>query len=470
MVLSTKKNRAIAYCRVSTITQEEGRSLEFQIKKCKEFCEFQGYNLVNIVEDVESGGNDLRKGFLLLLEKIRNKEFDVLVVYESSRISRVTITMLNFVLELQRSNIHFVSISQPELNTTTPTGMLFFQIQATLSEYERKQISIRVKSNKWARAKEGIWQGGKLPLGYKKDPKNNDNILVDEEEAEIVRGMYEYFINCRSIKKTADLFNKHSSSIKWILSNEFYIGLFRYGKKENNINTGNITVHENYKFFEGKHEAIIDKETFNLVQSILKTRQRSVISKTSLMFGGLIRCPCGSKLYSHKNSGGFHYRCNECDKSISARKIEPVIIKELFKLSELSDLNNASLDIEKRKKELEILKNSLNSFEKEKDRCKHMFRKGHLSEKELDKEMEELTSKTNSIKYEINILSEVIKKENINKQEVNNLEILKEVLNNMENDDFEDIKTMFKLLIDHIDFISRDPLKVKIYLKQKRVD
>ncbi len=463
--MKNEELRAVAYCRVSTIIQEEGRSLEFQIKKCQDFCELKGYNLIEIIEDVESGGNDKREGFLLLLDKIKNKEFDVLVVYESSRISRVTLTMLNFVLELQKSNIHFVSISQPELNTTTPTGMLFFQIQATLSEYERKQISVRVKSNKWARAKEGIWQGGKLPIGYKKDIENNDIILVDEENAQVVKDIFHYFISCRSLQDTANLFNKHSSSIRWILSNDFYIGKFRYGKKENNINTGRVILHDDYKYFNGKHEPIIDKETFYLTQTILNLRQRKVISKASLLFGGFIRCTCGTKFYSHRNSGGLHYRCDNCGKSISARKIHPVIFKELFKLSELEDLNNTNLNFENKKQEINILNNSLKAFEKEKDRCRHMFRKGHLTEKELDTEMQELNSKINSIKYEISILNGVINNEENKKINTDNLKLLKEVLENMEDNDIMDLKNMFRLLIDHIDFISRNPLTVKIFLR-----
>ena len=463
--MKNEELRAVAYCRVSTIIQEEGRSLEFQIKKCQDFCELKGYNLIEIIEDVESGGNDKREGFLLLLDKIKNKEFDVLVVYESSRISRVTLTMLNFVLELQKSNIHFVSISQPELNTTTPTGMLFFQIQATLSEYERKQISVRVKSNKWARAKEGIWQGGKLPIGYKKDIENNDIILVDEENAQVVKDIFHYFISCRSLQDTANLFNKHSSSIRWILSNDFYIGKFRYGKKENNINTGRVILHDDYKYFNGKHEPIIDKETFYLTQTILNLRQRKVISKASLLFGGFIRCTCGTKFYSHRNSGGLHYRCDNCGKSISARKIHPVIFKELFKLSELEDLNNTNLNLENKKQEINILNNSLKAFEKEKDRCRHMFRKGHLTEKELDTEMQELNSKINSIKYEISILNGVINNEENKKINTDNLKLLKEVLENTEDNDIMDLKNMFRLLIDHIDFISRNPLTVKIFLR-----
>ena len=94
-----------------------------------------------------------------------------------------------------------------------------------------------------------------------------------------------------------------------------------------------------------------------------------------------------------------------------------------------------------------------------------MFRKGHLTEKELDIEMEELNSKINSIKYEINILNEIINNEENKKVNTDNLKLLKEVLENMEDSDVVELKNMFRLLIDHIDFISRNPLTVKIFLR-----
>lgn len=465
-MITHKKLKAVAYCRVSTITQEEGRSLEFQIKKCQDYCEFSNYDLIEVIQDVESGGKDERQGFINLQEKVKEKEFDVLVVWESSRISRVTITMLNFVLELQKNNIHFISISQPELNTTTPTGMLFFTIQASLSEYERKQISVRVKSNKWARAKEGIWQGGKLPIGYMKDSKDKDKIIIDKENAEIVKSMFDYFISCRSLNDTAKLYNKHISSVRWILSNDFYIGKFRYGKKENNINTGKIILHEDYQYFKGKHPAIIDKETFKMASAILETRQRKVLTKVALLFTGLVRCTCGSKLYAHHNCNRQDYRCDGCGKSISAKKLEPVIINKLFEMSELDDLNNVNIDKELLEKKLNALKLNLKSCEKEKNRCKNMYIKGHLTEKELDKEMAEIINKSNYIKSEIKLTENILNEKTKNLETQNNIELLKEVLYNMDNTDVAELKHLFRLLIDHIDFLGRTPeIQIKIYLK-----
>ena len=194
--------RAIVYARVSTEMQEDNESLKYQIIKGQEYCQNRGYDLYKVISDVESGGKDDRKGFNELQNEINRHSFDVLVVYETSRLSRRTLTLLKFVLSLQEKDIKFISISQPEMDTTSPTGALFFQLQASLSEYERKQISMRVKSNKLARAKSGKWQGGTLPLGYKKNEENE--IIIDLEDAEKVKNIFQDYYEGESAKAISE--------------------------------------------------------------------------------------------------------------------------------------------------------------------------------------------------------------------------------------------------------------------------
>lgn len=190
--------KGILYCRVSTEMQEEKESLKYQIEKGKSYSKSQNIELTKIITDVESGGRDDRDGFLELQREIKARSFDVLVVYEASRISRKMITMIQFVLQLQEQDIKFISISQPDLNTTTATGMLFFQIQASLAEYERKQISIRVKSGKYERAKVGQFTGGTAPLGYDVIEKK----LIPNEDAELVNDIFDYYLRCQSMAAT----------------------------------------------------------------------------------------------------------------------------------------------------------------------------------------------------------------------------------------------------------------------------
>lgn len=458
-----KKLRAVAYCRVSTAMQEEGRSLEFQIKKCQEFSKFKEYKLLDIIEDVESGGKDDRPGFNRLIEKVRNKEFDILVVYETSRISRVTITMLNFVLDLQRSGIHFLSISQPELNTTTPTGMLFFQIQASLSEYERKQISVRVKSNKWARAKEGIWQGGKLPIGYKRE---KEKVVVDPEDAKIVKEMFAYYLTSESLKKTAKLFNRHIESVRWILTNDFYIGKFRYGKKENNIDTGETVVHDDYQYFEGKHEPIISEKTFNKVKKALSTNRRT---RSQLLFTGLVVCDkCGHKFYSHPNGDMQIYRCGKCGKSMTAKKLEKGVLEELFFLSELEELNVVDNDTSETEKRIKLLNSLLEKLKKEEEKVKKLYIRGYISEKELDEEIINLTKNKVEIKNEVRELQDSVNKILSQERKINNVKVLREVLESVNSKDIADMRKIFQLLIEKIYILNRKPLEISIILKKDK--
>ena len=173
--------KALIYARVSTTMQEDNDSLKYQILKAKEYCYNQNYDIFKILEDVESGGKDDRDGFIQLKKEIDTKSFDVLVVFETSRISRKMKTLINFIDKISKNDIKFVSISQPELNTISPTGNFLFNVYASLAELEREQTSIRVKTSKLARAKDGIWQGGFLPLGYIKD-KNGEIIIKEEED------------------------------------------------------------------------------------------------------------------------------------------------------------------------------------------------------------------------------------------------------------------------------------------------
>lgn len=112
--------KAIIYCRVSTTMQEENDSLKNQIKQCKEYCKSKGLIVTNIFSDVESGTHDDRNEYLKLKDEIEKDNFDVLIVYETSRISRKMIELLTFLNLLQEKKIDFISITESMFDTTTP--------------------------------------------------------------------------------------------------------------------------------------------------------------------------------------------------------------------------------------------------------------------------------------------------------------------------------------------------------------
>ena len=449
--------KAIIYARVSTEMQEEGRSLEFQIRKCEDFCKMSDYKLKEVIQDVESGGNNNREGFIKLQQEIKKKSFDVLVVYESSRISRIILTTLNFILELQKSDIKFVSISQPEINTTTPTGMLFFQIFAVLADYERKQISMRVKSNKWARAKAGIWQGGNVPIGYKKIGKE---IVIDEDTKEDVIGIFNTYLATKSLKETAKILGRNISSIKWILQNEFYIGNLMYGRKQNDINTGIVKINKEIKIFKGNHPALIDEDIFREVQQQMLFKQRYTRIEDKYLFTGLIECTCGGKLYTNAPN----YRCEKCKKAITRNKAEKFIINKLLHLKELEFLNSKP-NLEKYENDKKSCKTQINKLYKEREKYISLYTKDLISEEELEKRLNEIKAKMEFFEKSLEDINRIIESKTLKSNEIDNVKILKEVLDNIDETDRYDLFKMFRMLIKVIKIKKYQPLEVLILLR-----
>ena len=449
--------KAIIYARVSTEMQEEGRSLEFQIRKCEDFCKYNNYTVKEVIQDVESGGNDNREGFLRLQKEIKKKSFDVLVVYESSRISRITLTMLNFVLELQKSDIKFISISQSEINTTTPSGMLFFQIFAVLADYERKQISMRVKSNKWARAKAGIWQGGNVPIGYKKIGKE---IVIDEDTKEDVIGIFNTYLATKSLKETAKILGRNISSIKWILQNEFYIGNLMYGRKQNDINTGIVKVNKEIKIFKGNHPALIDEDIFREAQQQMLFKQRYTRIEDKYLFTGLIECTCGGKLYTNAPN----YRCEKCKKAITRNKAEKFIINKLLHLKELEFLNSKP-NLEKYENDKKSCETQINKLYKEREKYISLYTKDLISEEELEKRLNEIKTKMEFFEKSLEDINRIIESKTLKSNEIDNVKILKEVLDNIDETDRYDLFKMFRMLIKVIKIKKYQPLEVLILLR-----
>ena len=456
--------KALIYARVSTTMQEDNDSLKYQILKAKEYCYNQNYDIFKILEDVESGGKDDRDGFIQLKKEIDIKSFDVLVVFETSRISRKMKTLINFIDKISKNDIKFVSISQPELNTISPTGNFLFNVYASLAELEREQTSIRVKTSKLARAKDGIWQGGFLPLGYIKD--KNGEIIIKEEEAKKVKEIFCDYLTTHSFKKVSEYHKLPVSTIQYILKNKFYLGLLPYGKQENILKTNSYKRNKDFKyFFKGKHKSIIDEETFNQVQSI--SELRSITKSEGLLFSGLLRCTCGSKMYRSKTRQWNDYKCSKCKKSISQKKIEPLIFRTLLELDKIYELNKTNTDdaITKLLYKIEYEIEKIKNLEIKKGKLIELLTDGIIDKDEFIKSKKEIDFKIDDFNKKIETYQSMIDFEEKKGNQKDNVEILKSVVKNFDNCEINDLKEIFRLLIEKIEIIKKDVLTINIILR-----
>lgn len=466
-----------AYVRVSTVIQEEKNSLKTQIKKIESYCDLHDYELYKIYEDVDSGANDERIGFKTLLKDIKKKKFDIVLVYESSRISRKTHTMMDFVFKLIEKDIKFISISQPDLNTTTSTGRLFFTIQAGLAQYEREQVSARVKSSAYEKASKGEWMGGQLPIGYEWDgDRKHKKIKIDKKQADLVKAYFYTFIENRSLRRTAKLFNRKLDSLRWILTNPFYVGKYRFGVKKKNIVTGIRKRSDDYILAEGTHEGIISIETFNAVQRILKnSRAIDYDNKngSTALFGGLVKCICGHKMYgnkiNNKAQGGktyYYYMCDTCGKRINAGKIEDKVLTRITEVDKLKEVNQVDNYMETVERQIQTFEKRKNILVKENNNLVNMMKKELIAESEYIEGRKENLNDLETIDKELEIL-EKIKLKEADIEDRGNYELLKEVLENYEDYEANQLKELFRVLIQEIEIIDIKSLEYNIIFNLK---
>jgi len=154
--------KAALYYRISTRDKQD---IGMQIKAIGDYCEREGIEIVREYKDIgESGSKESRPQFDLLIQDMRNKLFDTIVVYKLDRIGRSLAHLVKLFEEFAKRKINFVSVTQ-SINTTTPEGRMFLHILMVLAQYERELTISRINSG-LARAKSSGKKLGR-PTGSK---------------------------------------------------------------------------------------------------------------------------------------------------------------------------------------------------------------------------------------------------------------------------------------------------------------
>lgn len=144
-----KAKRAAIYARVSTI--DKGQDPETQLLQLREYANRRGFEVVGEFIDHASGTKEDRPEYQAMLDAVRKRKIDVVLVWRYDRFARSTQALVNSLKEFQSLNVDFISY-QENIDTTTPQGELVFTVMASLAQFESNLISERVKAG-MARAK-----------------------------------------------------------------------------------------------------------------------------------------------------------------------------------------------------------------------------------------------------------------------------------------------------------------------------
>ena len=307
--------KAAIYTRVSTdLQREEGASLDVQLECCRTYCESHGLLVMAEFRDVQSGLDSTRPQYMKAVELAKASGINKLVVWRYDRLGRDSAEYLPLVKGLKRLSVDVVSVTQPT------ESMFMMGMLALMAEEESRQLSVRVTASKQRRFQEGKW-GSSAPFGYdsRHDPEGG-SILVPNQGAPLVTEMFQQYATGKNSLNDLRRYLKDNGhvrsrySIWYILTNVVYVGLVKHGRyaRSQFMAKPEITT------AQGKHEPLIDQETFDRVQARLsenKSRQRGGTAPKYL-FSGLVYCAhCGYKFTgrtSAKKQGKrwIEYHCN----------------------------------------------------------------------------------------------------------------------------------------------------------------
>ena len=296
--------RAALYIRVSTDQQaKHGDSLEEQLYTLTEYVstntKIKTYD--TYIDDGISGQKLQRDEFQRLLNDIKKGRIDIILFTKLDRWFRNLRHYLNIQELLDKHDVTWQAVSQPFFNTDTAYGRSFVNQSMTFAELEAQMTSERIRAVFDNKVRKGEVVSGKVPLGYSIKNKK----LVLNEDADVVKLIFDYFISSSSIRATVKYMDnelgisRDYQSVKQMLKNKKYIGEFRNNK--------------NYC------PPLLSRDKFNKIQDLLSKNIRQN-KKRDYLFTGLLVCgDCGRKLSA--SSLGSSYVRQDGTRNLKRRNV-----------------------------------------------------------------------------------------------------------------------------------------------------
>ena len=323
-IMNMKK--ACAYIRVSTDKQEE-LSPDAQKRLLIDFAKKNNMSLLDTDIFLDNGISgkkaDKRPEFMKMIGLAKSKEhpFDIILVWKFSRFARNQEESIVYKSLLKKNNVEVVSVSEPLADG--PFGTLIERIIEWMDEYYSIRLSGEVLRGMTEKALRGGYQSS-MPLGYRMN-KDTGIPYIYDTEAIIVRKIYKEYIAGHSYLEIARQLNSlgyktkrcaayEERTVEYVLSNPFYYGAVRWNRQKHDDHT--VKPVSEWIIAPGKHEPLIDKETWDEVQHLMALRSKPYKARAAghmqHWMGGLVKCSdCGASLMSNNTTS---YQCGNYNK------------------------------------------------------------------------------------------------------------------------------------------------------------
>ena len=326
----------------------ESDSIVSQRSLLNQYIKENNYNLADeYVDDGFTGTNFERPSFKRMINDIESGKINMIITKDMSRLGRDYIGTGELIEKyFPNKNVRYIAINDGIDTFIDNTNNDIAPFKAIMNDMYAKDVSKKIKSSLHSRMKEGLYVSGRCPFGYMKDPTNKNHLVINGEQAEIVKLIFYLALKCntyhfiaqeltkRKIKTPASYYNyvwntKCSTecisqeygvwvdtTIKAILTNQIYVGDTVQGKTKKINYKLKKTVKNNpddYIIVENTHEAIIDRYTFNYVQTLLPKNVKRPEKKRFYLLDGLLYCgDCKHRItIRYQNKTGRSY--TTCD-------------------------------------------------------------------------------------------------------------------------------------------------------------
>jgi DNA invertase Pin-like site-specific DNA recombinase len=327
--------RCAIYTRKSTDEgiHKEFTSLEAQRETCSAYIKSQRHRgWVELPECYDdggySGGTLDRPALQRLLTDIEAARVDVVVIYKIDRLSRSLLDFVRLIDMLERYGVSFVSITQA-FDTSDSMGRLILNVLLTFAQFEREMTADRLRDKMAAMKRLGKWTGGRVPYGYNKVGKR---LVVDEQEAAIIRRIYDEYPlarsgnqllkrlhaegirnklreTCRGRMEGGNLINP--ATLHRVLTNPLYLG----------------KIEQQGEWFEGEHEPIVTQAQWDLVQRTRASRHecRTPRQPTGSLLVGILHDAHGRRMSAdvvQRDGKEFRYYATELSREGQRQKLK----------------------------------------------------------------------------------------------------------------------------------------------------
>ena len=404
--MNNEKKVAGLYIRVSTEDQaREGFSLPEQEKRLRAMCEYKGYEIYKVYEDagISAKTGNTRPAFEELLEDIKDKKCNTIVVLKLDRLTRSVFDWEKIIRFLEENNA-YLDCANDDINTTNANGKMISRILTSVSQNEIERTSERTKIGLAGAIKEGHIPH-KAPFGYKRV----DKILVPDESTkdDIIR-IFNLYHEGNSYQTISNIYNKEKvmgktnwkdSTILKILSNEIYKGDFVHGKRTNNPT-----------YYENVVEPIVTKELWEECQVQKKRNSRNYKRDKDYLFLQKLKCPKCQRILggnaTRKKNGNvyYYYQCHDCKITIKEKDIEKEFDRFIVDIQEYDAVVNQTLlpmIQTKLDNPKEKLIKELKEQQQKQERIRKAYVNGSFTIKEYDEEKEIVEKTISNIETKI---------------------------------------------------------------------